>query len=124
MKTILALFVGLFLQGCMMPDYWGTGAPVVYGYGYPYYAYPAYRYGGPPGFGWQGYPYGYRDARREDWRRWQAYQYGLSQGRNQPPPPRALPYGITPNSDGTYQVPGYGAVTPGQIQNWARKKRR
>jgi hypothetical protein len=144
MKAIgLMVLVPMWLlSGCATSNWpmggGGYGNP---GYGYGYGA-PGYGYrGGAPGFGWGGYQSGYDQARAEDWRRWQAYQYGLSQGRqqgqnsrndwnggggnpqgkpNRPPP---LPYGITQNRNGTYNVPGYGDFTAGQIQNYRRKKR-
>lgn len=133
MKTVIPLIAVLLLPGCMMSDWPGVNQGPV-GYGFPAYGYPAYGYRYPaygysygyPGYGWNGYSYGYNSAGSEDWRRWQAYQYGLSQGQGSrvPQPSQSLPYGITRNPGGTYKVPGYGNVTPGQIQNWARKHRR
>ncbi len=127
MKAIIML-AAASLAGCAMPNWPGGG---LYGYGYPAYGYGYPMYGGFPGlgwrgYGWNGYSYGYNAARAEDWRRWQAYQYGLSQGRSgtseQPAP--SLPYGITREADGRYHVPGHGSYTPGQIQHWLRKQRR
>jgi hypothetical protein len=120
MNLRLLLLAALLIDGCAMPGFGGYGG----GYGYPGYRYPTYGNGFYPGYGWNGYPYGYNygydQARREDWRRWQAYQYGLGRGGQS----GGLPYGITPNQNGTYRVPGHGDFTPGQIQNWARKHRR
>jgi len=143
MKTTAALIAAVLLAGCTIANWPGAAGSFGYGYprfgyGYPVYGYPRYGYGYPAygwnGSGWGGYSYGYNygynNARREDWQRWQAYQYGLSQaqgqGQGSQPSrvPQSLPYGITRNLDGKYNVPGYGNFTEGQIQNWARKRRR
>lgn len=123
MKIPVMFIAAMLFGGCAM-----SGWPGGYGYGYPAYGYryPAYGYG-YPGYGWggYGYGYGYNAARRDDWRRWQAYQYGFRQGQaSQAPSAPSLPYGITQNPGGTYRVPGYGDFTGGQIRNWARKHRR
>jgi hypothetical protein len=157
MKAIMTLAAAVLLASCTIPNWPGArggyGYPGNYGYGYPP-GYGNYNYGGYgyPGSGYYGggpvlndYYYGYNRAREEDWRRWQAYQYGLSQGKqqarqpqrggrlqggganrdaNEPKKPPQLPYGITRNRGGTYHVPGYGDFTAGQIQNYARRKRR
>lgn len=129
MKTVVILLAVLAIPGCMTSN-WPVGAGGGVGYGYPAYGYRPYPYPyapfgyGYPGYGWSGYAYGYDTARKEDWRRWQAYQYGLSQGQQGQSAPPSPPYGITKNQDGTYQVPGHGNLTPGQIQNWWRKHRR
>ena len=141
MTALTTLFAAVMLTGCGWSNWGGGGGyPGGYGYGYPAYGgyrggygYPLYGYGG----GSNGYYYGYNRAREEDWRRWQAYQYGLSQGRKQAqqpgvpppqggsqPPRQQLPYGITRNPGGTYHVPGRGNFTAGQIQNYVRKHRR
>jgi hypothetical protein len=114
----LLLVFSFLLSGCAMPGYGIYDG----GYGGPIRQYPMYG-GVYPGYGWNGYPYGYYGygrSRQEEWRRWQAYQYDQSR-RSQG---GGLPYGITRNQDGTYRVPGHGDFTPGQIQNWARKRRR
>lgn len=118
MNFRLLLVFAVLLSGCAMPGYDLYGG----GYGAPMYRYPMYG-GFYPGYGWNGYPYGYYgygQSRQQEWRRWQAYQYELGRRGGT----GGFPYGITPNQDGTYRVPGRGDFTPGQIQNWARRHRR
>jgi hypothetical protein len=109
-----SLILGLILSGCSSLGGYGNSYrqyPVYQQYGY-YYGTPYY------GMPFNGYYYGYNQARSEDWKRWQAYQYGLSQGGGRQYQAPSAP-AVSSNGNGMYSVYGNN-YTAGQIRHYMK----